>query len=223
MKTLYFDIETLPADKSSFERLKYLFDRKKEKKSKKKSCDEESGEVTNSKSFDDFVDKTGLDGGFGQVLCIAYAIGDEPIEVLCNDGDEKKTLEQFWNIAKDCDLFVGHNIMNFDLKFIYQRSIILGVKPTWQKLDMRAPRYLSFARYRNFPIFDTMWKWICWGENKNFSLEYVALALGIPTPKEGIDGSQVAKVYKEGGVQKICDYCKRDVDTTRLVYKRMVF
>ena len=224
MTTLYFDIETLPADESSFEKLRYLFERKREKDAKKNKGEEKS----DSKSFEDYVDKTGLDGGFGRVLCIAYAIDDKPVEVLCNDGNkqnsgEKKTLEEFWNIAKDCDLFVGHNIMNFDFRFIMQRSIILGVKPTWQNRDMRAPKYLSFARYRNYPIYDTMCEWICWGENKNSSLEYVALALDIPTPKEGIDGSQVARVYAEEGPQRICEYCKRDVETTRKVYKRMTF
>lgn len=224
MRTLYFDIETLPADEFSYDKLKYLFDKKKEKKSKSKKVDEEDTVDNGSKSLDDFINKTGLDGAFGRILCIAYAIDDGSLEVLCNDGNEKKTLEEFWNIAKECDLFVGHNVMSFDFKFIMQRSIILGVKPTWQTRDMRSPKYLSFARYRNNPIFDTMSEWVCWGENKNSSLEHVALALGIPTPKDGIDGSQVANVYKEeGGIQKICDYCKRDVDTTRAVYKRMTF
>jgi DNA polymerase elongation subunit (family B) len=227
MTTLYFDIETLPADESSYEKLKYLYDRKKNKKSKSKKEDDEDEhdeeEEGNSKGLEEFIGKTGFDGGFGQILCIAYAIDNGPLEVLCNDKNEKKTLEQFWDIAKGCDLFVGHNVISFDFRFIMQRSIVLGVKPTWQNKDMRSPKYLSFARYRNFPIFDTMSEWVCWGENKNSSLEHVALALDIPTPKDGIDGSEVARVYKEGGIDKICDYCKRDVDVTRRVYKRMVF
>jgi len=214
----------LPADESSHEKLKYLFDKKKEKKSKAKKLEDEDVADSSSKSLDDFINKTGLDGAFGRVLCVAYAIDDEETQVLCNDGNEKKTIEEFWEIAKDCDLFVGHNVMSFDFKFIMQRSIVLGVKPSWQNRDIRSPKHLSFARYRNNPIFDTMCEWVSWGENKNSSLEHVALALGIPTPKDGIDGSKVAEVYKEeGGVKKICDYCKRDVDTTRAVYKRMTF
>ncbi len=215
MTTIYFDIETLPAEESSHEKLRYLFERKKEKKLKtKKIEDEELGEENNSKSFDDFVLKTSFDGGFGRVLCIAYAIDDKPTEVLCNDGNEKKTLEQFWNIAQNCDLFVGHNIMDFDLRFIYQRSIVLGVKPTLN---------LSFARYRSSPIYDTMKEWTKWDTMNKVGLEYIALALGIPTPKEGIDGSQVFTFYKNGKVDDICKYCKRDVETSRAVYKRMVF
>lgn len=222
MTTLYFDIETLPAEESSYEKLKYLFDKKLEKERSKrnrrgKSIDEKvyAEEDKCSKDFDDFVKCTSFDGGFGRILCIAYAIDNKPAEVLCNDGNEKKTLEEFWSVAQNCDLFVGHNIMDFDFKFIYQRSIVLGIKPTIPNL--------SFARYRNSPIYDTMREWVKWDVMNKVSLEHIALALGIPTPKEGIDGSQVFDFYKTGRVNDICEYCKRDVETTRTVYKRMVF
>src|SRR3989344_4567027 len=152
MTTLYFDIETLTAEESSREKLEYLFNKKKDKKAKRKKLDDEDlGEVDSSKSFEDYFLKTSFDGGFGRVLCIAYALNDESAEVLCNDGNEKKTLEQFWDIAKDCSLFVGHNIMDFDLRFIYQRSIVLGVKSSLPNL--------SFARYRSAPMYDTMREW----------------------------------------------------------------
>jgi hypothetical protein len=216
MTTIYFDIETLPAEESSREKLRYIFDKKKAKKAKgKKPEDDNLEETDSSKSFEDYYLKTSFDGGFGRVLCIAYALNDEPTEVLCNDGNENKTLEQFWDIAKSCSLFVGHNIMDFDLRFIYQRSIVLGVKPSLLNL--------SFARYRSSPIYDTMKEWTKWDTMNKVGLEHIALALGIPSPKDGIDGSQVFNFYKAGKIDDICRYCKRDVDTTRAVYKRMVF
>jgi predicted PolB exonuclease-like 3'-5' exonuclease len=67
-----------------------------------------------------------------------------------------------------------------------------------------------------------MKEWVKWS-NTNVGLEHLALALGIPTPKEGIDGSQVFDFYKAGKLDEIADYCKRDVETTRAVYKRMTF
>ena len=79
-------------------------------------------------------------------------------------------------------------MMDFDLRFIYQRSIINGVKPAYE---------LSFARYRNYPIYDTMREWVKWA-NMNVGLESLCLALGIPTPKDGIDGSEVWEFYKKG-------------------------
>ncbi len=137
-------------------------------------------------------------------------------------------MKEFWKIAEKTDLFVGHNIMDFDLRFIMQRSAILGVRPSWNKFEEAGKKpwemikFLSFARYRNLPIFDTMHEWSNWGRNGS-SLEHIALAMNIPTPKVGIDGSEVAKFFAEGRVNEICDYCKRDVETVRAIYKRMTF
>lgn len=218
MYKLYLDIETLPAGEGSREALRFLHAKKMAKK--KKDGAEETAD------FEQYLLGTSFDGSFGRILCIAYAINDQPTECICNDGDEKKTLEKFWEIVKSISLparnpqwpdygvqFIGHNVMDFDLRFIYQRSIVNKVKPAYE---------LNFARYRNYPIYDTMKEWVKWS-NGNIGLEHIALALGIPSPKDGIDGSQVYDFYKKGKVDEICEYCKRDVETTRAVFKRMTF
>lgn len=222
MKKLFFDIETLPAPEEATDTLRYLYDRKMSK------VDPDSDKEP--MPFEEFFDKTGLDGAYGRVLVIAYAVDDGPVEYICNPDNEAETIEKFWQIAGGVDLFVGHNVRDFDLPFIMQRSIILGVKPSWEiyevpgKKPWELDKYLNFARYKNLPIFDTMWEWSRWVDRwSNKNLEHLALAMGIPTPKEGIDGSQVAEFYKQGKVQEICDYCVRDVETTRAVYKRMIF
>ena len=222
MKKLYFDIETLPAREEATDTLRYLYDRKMSKR------DPDSDREP--MPFTEFFEKTGLDGAYGQVLVIAYAIDDEPVEYLCDPDNEVAVLEKFWKIASGVDIFVGHNIRDFDLPFIMQRSIVLGVKPSWSiyqeagKKPWEMNKYLNFARYNSVPIFDTMWEWSRWVDKwSNKNLEHIALALGIPTPKQGIDGTQVAEFYRQGKVKEICDYCVRDVETTRAVYKRMVF
>lgn len=68
-----------------------------------------------------------------------------------------------------------------------------------------------------------MHEWSNWGGRDKSSLEHLAIALDIPTPKDGIDGSEVYDYYKNGKIKEICDYCMRDVEATRLVYKRMTF
>ncbi|MFA5927357.1 MAG: ribonuclease H-like domain-containing protein [Patescibacteria group bacterium] len=212
---LCLDIETLPADESMVPQIKFLYGRKLEKIAKRKETSDTPvyGESDASVDFDKYYRGTSLDGSFGQILCIAYAIDDDEVRVICHPDDEKKTLQEFWGIAKSAHLFIGHNVMDFDLRFIYQRSIVLGVRPS---------RELSFARYRSEPIYDTMKEWAKWSNN-NISLENLAIALDIDSPKDGIDGSQVYDFYKEGKVKEICDYCKRDVAATRAVYKRMIF
>lgn len=213
MNKMFLDIETLPADESKTESLRYLYTKKLEKKAKKKEMIGEVEVEEGDAKFEDYFRNTSFDGAYGRVLCIAYAFGDGPTEVICNPDDEAQTLRRFWELARNASLFVGHNIMDFDLRFLYQRSTVLGVRPSVN---------VSFARYKSAPIFDTMREWVKWSNN-NVGLEHLALALGIPTPKDGIDGSQVFEFYQAGKIDDICEYCKRDVDVTRLIYKRMVF
>jgi predicted PolB exonuclease-like 3'-5' exonuclease len=203
MKKMFLDIETVPAGEEHFELLKKLHVKSEQKKAARNA---------RSQTFDDFHKGTGFSGAFGRIVCIAYALDNGKIESL--SGNEKEMLTKFWEIAKDVDLFVGHNILDFDLRFIIQRSIVLGVKPS--RLD------LSFARYKNFPIFDTMEEWSKWGRNSE-SQDTLAHAFGLPSSKEEMDGSEVWEYFKKGKIKEICEYCKRDVEVNREVYKRMVF
>ena len=54
------------------------------------------------------------------------------------------------------------------------------------------------------------------------SLDMVCYNLGIPTPKDGIDGSQVQEFHDAKRDNEIIEYCTRDVVATAQVYKKMV-
>lgn len=199
MNKLFLDIETIPVEKEKHELLENIYNQKKTV-------------GKNPGTFEEFLAGTGLDGAFGRIACISYAFNDDKPKTI--SGEEKKILEKFWEVAKTADLFIGFNILDFDLRFIYQRSVVLGVKPT---LD------LNFARYRSSPIFDVMKEWSKW-ESHNISLDTLAKALGFKSSKDGnINGSNVAKAYEEGRFKEIYDYCERDVDLTRRIYNRLTF
>ena len=158
--------------------------------------------------------RTSLDGTFGQILCIGY-IKEPPVSYTAHviAGDEQKILTKFWNIARDADLFIGHNILNFDLKFIWKRSIIHNIKPS---------KDIGFARYRNDPIYDTMQEWIKWDTRDHVSLDLLAKLFGYPTSKGKMDGSMVQEYHDKGRDEDIYDYCKADVELNRKVYYRMI-
>lgn len=199
MNKLFLDIETIPVEKEKHELLENIYNKRRI-------------HGKNPGTFEEFLAGTGLDGAFGRIACISYAFDDDNPKTI--SGDEKKILQKFWEIAKSADLFVGFNILDFDLRFIYQRSVIQAVKPT---LD------LNFARYRSNPIFDVMKEWSKW-ESHNVSLDTLAKALGLKTSKDGaINGSNVAKAYDEGRIKEICEYCEKDVELTRQIYKRLTF
>jgi 3'-5' exonuclease len=194
MKICFLDIETVPTDLSL----------------------QENGllEAQIQLNEAELIKKLSLSAATAKILCICYAV--EPpagSEVLALQGEETEIIRAFWKLATDCNLFIGHNILDFDLRFIYQRSIIHQIKPS---------RDLPFARFRNAPIYDTMHEWSKWGR-EHASLDTLSKALGIPSPKETLDGSKVYPYYRAGKLAEIIAYCKRDVDSTRQVYRRLTF
>jgi predicted PolB exonuclease-like 3'-5' exonuclease len=160
--------------------------------------------------------QTSISGDFGRIFCIGYATNDEEIKVI--KGTEVEILKAWWLLAQNADIFIGHNIMDFDLRFIFKRSIVNNIKPAVKHLN------LSFARYRNFPIFDTMREWEKWNRLSFIKLDTLAKILGLQSSKDGgIDGSQLYDYYLAGKFEEIYNYCARDVKLTREIYKKMVF
>lgn len=173
--------------------------------------------------------KLALNGNYGQILCIGIAAerdGKRIAETVLGFDeereeftlDEKEMLEKFWYLMKNFnparDIIIGHNIFDFDLLFIYKRSIIHGVNPQLN---------LSFARYRSQPIFDTMREWEQWGR-KFISLAELGKVLDLDKGKlNGLNGSKVFDLYTEGEYKEIARYCRADVELTRDVYNRMNF
>jgi 3'-5' exonuclease len=194
MKTIFLDIETVPTDLSL----------------------QENGLLEPQILLNEaeLIKKLSLSAVTAKIICICYAI-EPPAGCLVQSlqGEETEIINAFWKLVADCNLFVGHNILDFDLRFIYQRSIIHQIKPS---------RDLPFARFRNAPIFDTMQEWSKWGR-EHVSLDSLSKALSIPSPKENLDGSKVYPYYRAGKLPDIIEYCKRDVDSTRQVYRRLTF
>ncbi len=193
MKVFFLDIETIPTRQSVLDA---------------------TGENPDVEMDENKIKKMSLSGSTGAILCVGYAIeppDDGPIEVL--SGEEPAIIRRFWELAADANLFVGHNILDFDLRFIYQRSIINQIKPS---------REISFSRFRSSPVFDTMHEWTKWGRDF-VKLDVLAKCLNVPSPKTEMDGSKVYQFYNTGRLADIYEYCKRDVQTVREIYRRMTF
>ena len=134
-----------------------------------------------------------------------------------NEEDEKKALLRFIQYMKGFDIetdeLVGHNIIGFDLPFIFQRCLVhcISAKPL---VDLR--------EFNVRGVFDTMHHW--WLGAKRFvSLDDIAWALGIESSKtEVVEGSKVFDLYHAGRLAEIREYNLNDVRVTRKVYERMV-
>jgi DNA polymerase elongation subunit (family B) len=130
---------------------------------------------------------------------------------------EKRALLDFLALMKDfdcdCDELVGHNVIGFDLPFIFQRCLVHGIE---------ARPFVNLAEYNVRGVFDTMHHW--WlGAKRHVSLDDVAWALGIESSKTAeVEGSKVFDLYQAGKLDQIREYNLNDVRVTRKVYERMV-
>jgi hypothetical protein len=139
------------------------------------------------------------------------------IDTAGNEQEEKQVLGEFFGLMKDFDCetdeIVGHNILGFDLPFIFQRSLVNGIpfRP-----------FISLADFHVRGVFDTMHRW--WlGTKRNVSLDDIAWALGIKSSKTAeVEGSKVFDLYQAGRLAEIREYNLNDVRVTRKIYERMV-
>ena len=81
---------------------------------------------------------------------------------------------------------------------------------------MKLPKLLDIAGKKPWEVshLDTMELWR-FGDYKHYtSIKLLAALFGILTPKDDIDGSQVASVYyKEKDLERIKIYCQKDTLT----------
>lgn len=139
------------------------------------------------------------------------------IDVDGNEQSERAALTGFLNFMKnfdpEVDELVGHNLIGFDLPFIFQRCLVHGIS---------ARPLVDLAGYHVQGVFDTMHHW--WlGAKRSVSLDDIAWALGIESSKTAtVEGSKVFELYQAGKLQQIREYNLNDVRLTRRVYERMV-
>lgn len=178
------------------------------------------------KAIDAEFRKLGLDGTRGQIFCIAWAFDEEPAECVSTKVDSEATMLSLFVANIKSRLYqtpgrpetlkwVGHNITGFDLRYIWQRCVVNGIKPS-----INIPYK---AKPWDDNVFDTCIEWKGqYGSNTSGSMGAICKAFGIEG-KGDMDGSKVYDEYLAGNYQKIIDYCKDDVERVRKIHKRMTF
>lgn len=205
---LFIDIETVP-QYPVFESLPEHFQQLWEKKS---GYFRESGQTAA-----DVYERAGIYAEFGRIVCISAGViiqkqGERFYRVKSfHDRDEKKLLSEFNEMLEKFTSNPGkklcaHNGQEFDYPYISRRTLINGLK---------LPKILDISGAKPWEIKDRLldtlqlWKF---GDYKNYtSLDLLCAVFNIPTPKDDIDGSQVARVYyQEDNLDRIINYCEKD-------------
>ena len=175
---------------------------------------------------DYYEQRAGVMAEFAKVICVSLAYFRKQeksyqLRVTSIHGDDETVvLGQLMNMlellmkGQTRRYFTGHNIREFDIPFICRRLLINGIP---------IPPYLDFQNLKPWEInlIDTFQLWR-FGDFKNYtSLQLLAAALNIPSPKDDINGSQVGEVYwKEKNLPRIVHYCEKDVITVANILLR---
>lgn len=170
--------------------------------------------------------RAGIYAEFGKIICISCGVLQGPagsrkmiLKSFFGD-DETLLLRQFGEmLAKwssgELKYLCAHNGKEFDFPYLCRRMIVNGIP---------IPSLLNISGKKPWEVnhFDTLELWK-FGDFKSFtSLNLLAFTLGIPTPKDDIDGSMVWRVYwEEKNLPRIVAYCQKDVVTVAQIMLRM--
>jgi len=208
---LFLDIETVPqsADFSELnDQMQKLWLKKADKLAQNINT------IADSEKSNNLYSRAGIYSEFGKIICISVGIfnkGEFRLKAFAGQN-EKQLLEDFATLLNNRynrpeHLLCAHNGKEFDFPYIARRMLVLGIK---------IPTILDIAGKKPWEVnhLDTMELWK-FGDYKNYtSLELLASIFNIPTPKDDIDGSQVATVYYiDNDLPRIVNYCNKDVLT----------
>lgn len=216
---LFLDVETVP-QQPSFEKLPIEWQELWAQKSASllKNREEET--------IESIYERAGIYAEFGKIICISCGVihgNDDTKKFILKSfagDDEKKLLIDFCDMlqkwtANESKFLCAHNGKEFDFPYICRRLIIN---------NLPLPLSLNTAGKKPWEVnyLDTMESWK-FGDFKSYtSLNLLAHALHIATPKDDIDGSQVANVYyQEKNINRIVTYCQKDVITTAQIFLKI--
>ena len=213
---LFLDIETVP-EHHSFDDLDDT----------KKTLWELKSQYQRKEDFsaNEFYERAGIWAEFGKIICISVGYftfkGDvRTFRVTSFYGDEVKILKDFKNLlishfSKSHHLLCAHNGKEFDFPYIARRMIINNIElPYMLNLFGKKPWEV--------PHLDTLELWK-FGDYKTYtSLKLLTNVLGIPSPKDDIDGSEVYRVYyEEQNIDRIVTYCEKDTIAVAQILLRL--
>ena len=129
-------------------------------------------------------------------------------------GSEKELLERFWEIVeRKRPRLVSFNGRAYDGPILMIRSAQLGIAPS---LNLCGNRYNLSTHVDLDEVLRFHGSW-----REQYKLDYWCRRFDIESPKGSIDGSQVARAYREGRIEEIGEYCLRDVRATAQLYTRL--
>lgn len=229
---IYLDIETLPNAEMYTELLMVW--------TKDPDSPIKWSEIKDTSRDKKAVAKTALSGSLGRTYMIGFAVDDGPPTYFRVENAkeiffkpeyrerEKEMLLSFFDFLNTESarlrgtpdkgsveelVFVGHNVIDFDLRFLWQRSVML---------DIPCPHVIRSALNTRYPrnCYDTMREWS--GFRAMVSLEQLCGESGIKYGGDAeLGGADLFNEFLYGDDRHIASKNMQDVTAARTLYKRM--
>jgi uncharacterized protein YprB with RNaseH-like and TPR domain len=203
---LFLDIETVPQEENWS-----LLSKSTQELFEKKTQYQRKNEFT----AEQFYERAGIWAEFGKIICISvgYFVDVKEVKqfrITSFFGDDEHQLLTDFKVlldkhfAKKANVLCAHNGKEFDFPFIARRMIV-------HQIELPKKLNLFGKKPWEIPHLDTLELWK-FGDYKHYtSLKLLTSILGVPSPKDDIDGSEVAGVYyKEKNIDRIVTYCEKD-------------
>ena len=213
---LFLDIETVP-ETQHFSDLDHTTQALWEQKSKYQRKDNFTAEA--------FYDRAGIWAEFGKIVCISVGYftfqgNNRRFRTTSFYGEERNLLLEFKNLvishfSQTKHVLCGHNAKEFDFPYISRRMIINSIELPY-KLNLFGKKPWEVTHLDTLDL----WKF---GDYKTYtSLKLLTHVLGIPSPKDDIDGSEVYKTYYEDNdIERIVSYCEKDTIAVAQIILRL--
>lgn len=220
---LFFDAEFVRAfkdiekDSKEFEMFQY------------KNRNKETGELPTYEETAELYEKNGgLNPAHNKVVTIsvgAFVKGEPYIKSFT--GTQKEILEQFHSMLNSegnkNKIYVGFNIVLFDFPQLRLKALQEGLhNQIPERLSDAGKKEWNFTEYnRKTNVVDLMLELKGTGYYP-MSLEEACYITGIDSPKDDIAGHQVSDVYYSEGVERIKNYCEKDVKAVMDMFLKLV-
>ena len=170
-----------------------------------------------------YLENAGIISTYGRIVCISFGFidneGKSKISSYYGDNEED-IVNSFNNLLKKIETknfnLSGFRINHFDIPWVLHKLHKYGIEPA----NMI---YLYDKKPWDVRVVDMSDDWksrFAWA----FSFEELCYELGVVSPKDIINGSDVHKYYWSGKVEDIKTYCEKDVwasiEVSKKLYKK---
>lgn len=174
--------------------------------------------------LEEYERKGALNPTLNKIVCISMAVVSKGrIIVKSFSGTQKEIVEKFLGVLQNGYMPCGWNIVGFDFPVLRQKAFkegLLHLLP--ERFNDAGKKEWAFTEVKYETNVVDLMLFMKGTYFYSQSLAEACYLAGIPSPKnDNIEGSKVSQVYYSEGVDRIVEYCERDVVSCVQLFQAM--